>query len=106
MQQIVRQVASALDYAHTQGVLHRDLKPNNILLDASGDAYITDFGIARLMTTNQQLTSTGVVGTPSYMSPEQAQGLSLDGRSDVYALGVVLFELLTGRRPFEGENAL
>jgi len=104
VQQIVRQVASALDYAHTQGVLHRDLKPSNILLDRNGDAYITDFGIARILHSNENLTSTGVVGTPSYMSPEQAQGLTLDGRSDVYALGVVIFEMLTGQRPFESET--
>lgn len=103
-QQIIRQVASALDYAHGQGVLHRDLKPSNILLDRSGDAYITDFGIARIMSSNQQLTSTGVVGTPAYMSPEQAQGHELDGRSDIYALGIVIFEMLTARRPFEADT--
>lgn len=103
--EILRQIAPALDYAHQNDVLHRDLKPSNILLDASGDAYITDFGIARLLGEGStSLTTTGVVGTPSYMSPEQAQGHDLDGRSDVYALGVVLFEMLTGARPFEGET--
>ena len=102
---IVEQIAPALDYAHQKGVLHRDLKPSNILLDANGDAYITDFGIARILGENApSLTTSGVVGTPSYMSPEQAQGHKLDGRSDVYALGVVLFEMLTGQRPFEGET--
>lgn len=102
---ILRQIAPALDYAHQNDVLHRDLKPSNILLDANGDAYITDFGIARLLGEGStSLTTTGVVGTPSYMSPEQAQGHELDGRSDVYALGVVLFEMLTGARPFEGET--
>lgn len=102
---ILQQIAPALDYAHREGVLHRDLKPSNILLDANGDAYVTDFGIARILGTNPKpLTTSGVVGTPSYMSPEQAQGHELDGRSDVYALGVVLFEMLTGVRPFEGET--
>lgn len=102
---ILQQIAPALDYAHREGVLHRDLKPSNILLDANGDAFITDFGIARILGANKkQLTTSGVVGTPSYMSPEQAQGHELDGRSDVYALGVVLFELLTGVRPFDGET--
>ncbi len=103
--QIVLQIAPALDYAHRQGVLHRDLKPSNILLDANGDAYLTDFGIARILGQNTRpLTASGVVGTPSYMSPEQAQGHDLDGRSDVYALGVVLFEMLTSTRPFEGDT--
>lgn len=98
---IVKQVAPALDYAHTKGVLHRDLKPSNLLLDANGDVYITDFGIARILgAEGPNITTSGVVGTPSYMSPEQAQGHALDGRSDVYALGICTFEMLTGRRPF------
>lgn len=104
---IVQQIAPALDYAHTKGVLHRDLKPSNILLDDDGGAYITDFGIARIAGTEapgNTITTQGVVGTPSYMSPEQAQGKSLDGRSDVYSLGIMLFEMLTGRRPFENET--
>lgn len=104
VQQIVRQVAAALDYAHSHDVLHRDLKPSNILLDRNGDAFITDFGIARLLSNNEKLTSTGVVGTPAYMSPEQAQGQELDGRSDVYSLGVVVYEMLTGKRPFDAET--
>src|SRR5690606_35357047 len=103
--QILEQIAPALDYAHREGVLHRDLKPSNILLDANGDAYITDFGIARIISgATKQLTTSGVVGTPAYMSPEQAQGKPLDARSDLYALGVVVFEMLTGRRPFEADT--
>ncbi|HVO69167.1 MAG TPA: serine/threonine-protein kinase, partial [Aggregatilineaceae bacterium] len=103
--QILEQIAPALDYAHRENVLHRDLKPSNILLDTNGDAYLTDFGIARILSSNAKpLTTSGVVGTPSYMSPEQAQGHDLDDRSYLYALGVVLFEMLTGVRPFEGET--
>ena len=102
---IVEQVASALDYAHQKGILHRDLKPSNILLDDGGGAFITDFGIARILGEGSgTITTQGVVGTPSYMSPEQARAEPLDGRSDVYSLGVMLFELVTGRRPFESDT--
>ena len=102
---IIEQVASALDYAHQKGILHRDLKPSNILLDDGGGVFITDFGIARILSEGStNITTQGVVGTPSYMSPEQAQGEQLDGRSDVYSLGVMLFELVTGRRPFESDT--
>ena len=102
---IVQQVASALDYAHQNGILHRDLKPSNILLDDGGGVFITDFGIARILGEGGgKITTQGVVGTPSYMSPEQARGEPLDGRSDVYSLGVMLFELITGRRPFDSET--
>jgi serine/threonine protein kinase len=104
---ILSQIAPALDYAHTKQVLHRDIKPSNVLLDDDGGAYLTDFGIARIMSDNSgsgKLTTQGVVGTPSYMSPEQAQGHAIDRRSDVYSLGVMLFEMATGRRPFESET--
>jgi serine/threonine protein kinase len=104
---IIEQIAPALDYAHTKNVIHRDLKPSNVLLDDDGGAYITDFGIARILSSDgggNTITTQGVVGTPSYMSPEQAQGLALDGRSDVYSLGVMLFEMATGRRPFISET--
>lgn len=103
---IIRQIAPALDYAHSKNVLHRDLKPSNVLLDDGGGAYLTDFGIARILGENAAgtITTQGVVGTPAYMSPEQAQGKPLDPRSDVYSLGVMLFEMLTGRRPFESET--
>ncbi|MFQ3567856.1 MAG: protein kinase [Aggregatilineales bacterium] len=98
----IMQIAQALDHAHRQSIIHRDLKPGNILLDEHGNAYLTDFGIARVI--NSSLTGSALIGTPAYMSPEQAHGLPLDGRSDIYSLGVVLFELLTGREPFEAET--
>lgn len=103
---IFDQIAPALDYAHSKHVLHRDLKPSNVLLDDDGGAYLTDFGIARVLGEqgNKGITTQGVVGTPSYMSPEQAQGQPLDNRSDLYGLGVMLFELATGRRPFESDT--
>lgn len=103
---IVEQMGPALDYAHSKQVLHRDLKPSNVLLDETGGAFLTDFGIARILGENSTptITTQGVVGTPSYMSPEQAQGKDLDGRSDIYSLGVMLFEMATGRRPFEADT--
>ena len=102
------QLASALDYAHSKGVIHRDLKPSNVLVDRQGSAYLSDFGIAKsLEAGTQNLTGTGgVVGTPTYMSPEQGLGGELDGRSDIYALGVILFEMLTGKVPFTGDNPM
>jgi serine/threonine protein kinase len=98
------QVAQALDYAHQQGIIHRDLKPGNVMLDESGNAYLSDFGIARVLGSN--LTGSAIIGTPAYMSPEQANGLPLDARSDIYALGVVLFELITGREPYQAETPM
>lgn len=103
---IVEQVAEALDYAHAQGVIHRDLKPSNILLDEQHNAYLTDFGIAKILGSTSHLTGYGVVGTPSYMSPEQCQGQSAIPASDIYALGVILFELVTGHQPFEADTPL
>jgi serine/threonine protein kinase len=100
------QIASALDYAHQQGVIHRDIKPSNVLIDRQGDAFLTDFGIAKMVEGTLDLSGTGVIGTPQYMSPEQGQGLEVDARSDVYSLGVVLYEMLTGRLPFEAETPL
>jgi serine/threonine protein kinase len=104
---LIGDMARALDYAHKQGVVHRDIKPSNILIDRNGEALLTDFGIAKLMEGSgaTQLTGAGsVLGTPAYMSPEQAKGASVDGRSDVYSLGVVLYELLTGQQPYRAET--
>jgi serine/threonine protein kinase len=98
------QIASALAFAHQQGLVHRDVKPQNVLLDSAGRAKVTDFGIARSLTV-QGLTQTGtVLGTSDYIAPEQAQGEAVDERTDVYSLGIVLYELLTGDVPFRGEN--
>ena len=104
---IARQVADALGYAHSRGVVHRDIKPDNILLDASGHVLVTDFGIAKAaQEASTSLTTQGmVVGTPQYMSPEQATGDQVDGRSDIYSLGIVLYQMLAGAPPFDGESA-
>ena len=100
---LVRQIACGLDYAHGRGVIHRDIKPDNILVGQDGKVVITDFGAARLQ--SSELTRTGeVLGTPHYMSPEQVVGDPLDGRSDLFSLGVILYLLLTGRRPFKGDT--
>ena len=104
--QIVRRLASALDYAHEKGVVHRDLKPGNILFDEYENAYISDFGIAKFANSTIKLTNSGIIGTPTYMSPEQAQGEEVDGRSDTYSLGVMLFEMLSGRPPYEASTPL
>ncbi|CAA9548432.1 MAG: tolB protein precursor, periplasmic protein involved in the tonb-independent uptake of group A colicins [uncultured Thermomicrobiales bacterium] len=104
---ILRPVALALDYAHRQGVIHRDIKPNNILLSSQGYPLLADFGIAKVLEAEHlsSITATGMlVGTPEYMSPEQAQGMPVDGRSDLYALATVLYEALTGRTPFRAEG--
>ncbi len=98
-------VAAALGAAHDRGLVHRDIKPANVLLTPEGGVKVTDFGIARAWDDSDQLTRTGaVIGTATYFSPEQAQGLTADGRSDLYALGVVMYELLTGVPPFVGES--
>jgi serine/threonine protein kinase len=97
---ILERIASALDRAHSQGIVHRDLKPGNILFDQYGDAYLADFGIAKMAEATAALTGNSLIGTPAYMSPEQVRGENVDGRSDIYTLGVILFELLTGQQPF------
>lgn len=99
----VATVAEALEYAHNHGVVHRDIKPDNIILVDGSQVKVTDFGIARVASAAR--TQTGIIlGTPNYMSPEQVEGLHVDGRSDLFSLGVVLYELLTGERPFKGDN--
>jgi len=101
------QLAEALDYAHRRGVIHRDLKPSNALVDAQNDLYLTDFGIAKLLESGAHFTTTGaMVGTPAYMSPEQAQAEKVDQRTDIYSLGIILYEMVTGRVPFEAETPL
>jgi serine/threonine protein kinase len=99
-------LADALAYAHDQGIIHRDVKPVNVLMDRSGRPILSDFGIAKVLaSTADNLTRPGAgVGTPEYMSPEQCLGSAIDGRADIYALGIMLFEALTGRAPFQGDN--
>ena len=102
---VATQVATALDYAHRHGIVHRDIKPDNVLFDEDGNALITDFGIATARF-HQRLTMTGrAMGTPHYMSPEQAMGKLVDGRSDLYATGVLLYEMLLGFPPFDGTDS-
>ncbi|MBN1284681.1 MAG: tetratricopeptide repeat protein [Anaerolineae bacterium] len=101
------QIAQAVDYAHRRGVIHRDLKPGNVLLDERGNALLSDFGLARIMETMSLASVSGaMIGTPAYMSPEQAQGLPADARSDIYSLGAVLYEMLTGRPPFSADTTV
>jgi eukaryotic-like serine/threonine-protein kinase len=102
---VIRQVLQAAGYAHRQGIVHRDLKPQNVIVDPEGKAVVTDFGIARAGVS--EITQTGsVMGTPHYLSPEQAQGFDVTAVSDLYSIGVMLYEALTGRVPFEGESAV
>ncbi|HEX5359876.1 MAG TPA: serine/threonine-protein kinase [Fluviicoccus sp.] len=105
---ITKQLADALGMAHSKGVVHRDIKPDNVLFRAhNDDAILTDFGIARDMQAESQLTQIGsTVGTPKYMSPEQARGMKVDGRADLYSLGIMLYEMLTGKPPFSASDTI
>ncbi len=102
---LVEKIASCLDLAHTRGVIHRDIKPANILFRSDGSPLLTDFGIAKHQRLESSLTMTGtVLGSPHYISPEQAQGLAVDGRADIYSLGIVFYEMLTRKKPFQGNS--
>lgn len=102
---LLMQVAKALDHTHQQGITHRDIKPSNILIDTHGGALLTDFGIAKIMAKSQDLTEGRIIGTATYMSPEQAQGQPVDGRSDIYSLGVILYQVMVGQPPFAAETS-
>jgi len=104
---VLREIANALDYAHKQGVIHRDIKPDNIMFRNDMTPVLVDFGISRCIHSNARLTRTGMsIGTPHYMSPEQIRGKDIDGRSDLYSLGVVIYEMLTGEVPYAAEEAI
>src|SRR6185503_15535415 len=105
---IFNQLADALSYAHSHGIVHRDLKPANALIDSYGNIFLTDFGIAKLLeSASPRLTQTdAIMGTPAYISPEQAQAQPVDQRSDIYSLGIILYEMVTGRVPFVADTPL
>ena len=104
---ILKDIATALNYAHSNGFLHRDIKPDNILFSRSGSTVLSDFGIARAADSDTQLTATGsVIGSPHYMSPEQAMGQQVDGRADLYSLGIMFYQMLVGMVPFDGDSAM
>ena len=107
IRQVVMQVGDALNYAHARGLIHRDIKPSNVLVDEGGNCSLTDLGLARMTEKTDHLTRTGaILGTPAYMSPEQGAGEPVDSRSDIYALGVILYELVTGRVPYKAETPI
>ncbi len=104
--QIGRQICAALHEAHTQGIVHRDLKPENVMLDKAGNVKVMDFGIARLLDASVTATAGGIIGTPAYMAPEQAEGKTVDARTDIYAVGLILYEIFTGRIAFTGDTPM
>ncbi len=103
---MVERLARGLAYAHKKGIIHRDLKPGNVLFDSNGDAFISDFGVAKLAESASSMTGSGIVGTPAYMSPEQAQSGQVDARSDVYAMGAIIYEMLTGQQPYKADTPM
>ena len=104
---ILGAIAPGLDEAHVKGIVHRDIKPSNILFDKRGNPYISDFGIAKLTQAQSgNVTGSAIIGTPAYMAPEQAQGDNIDGRADIYALGIILFEMVTGKQPYEADTPM
>lgn len=105
IRQVISQVGDALNYAHGRGLIHRDVKPSNVLIDESGNCLLTDFGLARMAEASVKLTAAGtIMGTPAYMSPEQGAGSGVDARSDIYSLGIILYEMATGRVPYRAET--
>src|SRR5262245_52016794 len=99
--QLISQISAALDHAHSRGIIHRDVKPANVLLDENEWVQLADFGLAKIMAGDQFLTGSGLsLGTPAYLSPEQGQGEAIDHHADIYSLGVILYEMITGRLPF------
>jgi serine/threonine protein kinase len=105
--ELMSQICAALDYAHRQGVVHRDVKPANIMIDDEGSVFLTDFGIAKALEGTAELTEPGVgIGTPAYMAPEQSLGKKVDGRTDIYALGVILYEMVVGRPPYGADTPM
>jgi len=107
VRRIMNQIGDALAYAHGRGMIHRDIKPSNVLIDESGNCLLTDFGLARMVESSIKITTSGtVLGTPAYMSPEQGAGSEIDHRSDIYSLGIILYEMVTGRVPYNAETPI
>ena len=103
---IIERLASALDYAHQKNIVHRDIKPDNVLFDDTNHPYLTDFGIAKLTESAISATGGGTMGTPAYVSPEQAQGANVDSRADIYGMGVMIYEMLTGKKPYDADSPM